>query len=372
MNEQNDFALVRRPPSAVEKAEPGARRILSGMVADTLAVARKEQIAPAVAKFRIGDYEWREPDYRQILIWSNAVGLKPEEVVARLFNPESLKVDDDGKQTSLFPFFDEPLFANSRLLKVSWDLRRLRCDSIEWVEGLEITHVRFIGAPDVRCLSDIGALPLQKLVWLSCCWQGLTAINLASVPQLREFTCECNQLENLVLDSVPELTHLNCDDNEIESLDFRSTPKLTGLSCEGNHLTTLDLSGLRQLEYGLCGGNELTELSLRNLPTLDALDCYANQIRTLDLSQVPELEQLDCHANEIWKLDLSHCPKLWSLDCADNQIAELNVSCCGNLRSLDCSKNRIATLDIRDLEHLETLIYDDKTTKLLKRSDQEF
>jgi TPR repeat protein len=34
----NNFPLVRRPSSAVEKAAPGAKRILSGMVADTLAL----------------------------------------------------------------------------------------------------------------------------------------------------------------------------------------------------------------------------------------------------------------------------------------------------------------------------------------------
>lgn len=39
MNEKNDFALVRKPSSAVEKAAPCAKRILSGMVAETLALA---------------------------------------------------------------------------------------------------------------------------------------------------------------------------------------------------------------------------------------------------------------------------------------------------------------------------------------------
>ena len=39
MNEKNNLALVTRPPRALEKAEPGAKRILSGMVADTLALA---------------------------------------------------------------------------------------------------------------------------------------------------------------------------------------------------------------------------------------------------------------------------------------------------------------------------------------------
>jgi DNA-binding NtrC family response regulator len=39
----NHFPLVRKPSSAVEKAAPGARRILSGMVADALALAKNKE-----------------------------------------------------------------------------------------------------------------------------------------------------------------------------------------------------------------------------------------------------------------------------------------------------------------------------------------
>lgn len=41
-SEKNDFALVPKTPAALEKVEPGAKRLLSGMVADTLALARVE------------------------------------------------------------------------------------------------------------------------------------------------------------------------------------------------------------------------------------------------------------------------------------------------------------------------------------------
>src|ERR1039458_9094495 len=43
MNGKNDLALARKPSSAVEKAAPGAKRILSGMVGDTLDLARKTE-----------------------------------------------------------------------------------------------------------------------------------------------------------------------------------------------------------------------------------------------------------------------------------------------------------------------------------------
>ena len=42
MDEQHNSALVPRPPGALEEVQPGARRILSGMVADTLALAKRE------------------------------------------------------------------------------------------------------------------------------------------------------------------------------------------------------------------------------------------------------------------------------------------------------------------------------------------
>lgn len=44
MNKQNDFALVTRPASVVEKAESGAPRILCDMIADTLALAKSHKL----------------------------------------------------------------------------------------------------------------------------------------------------------------------------------------------------------------------------------------------------------------------------------------------------------------------------------------
>jgi hypothetical protein len=40
MSEKNNYAIVRKPSSTVEKAAPGAKRVLAGMVKDTLALAK--------------------------------------------------------------------------------------------------------------------------------------------------------------------------------------------------------------------------------------------------------------------------------------------------------------------------------------------
>jgi hypothetical protein len=68
MDENNKFALVPRPPSEIEKAEPGAKRVLSGMVADTLALARIVQPDIVICTVLIGDdTDGVIPSYLKIL-----------------------------------------------------------------------------------------------------------------------------------------------------------------------------------------------------------------------------------------------------------------------------------------------------------------
>jgi phosphotransferase system HPr (HPr) family protein len=58
---QNDYALVKRPSSAVEKAAPGAKRVLSGMVADALALAKEMSRSSDVSEQRTRfefDLQW--------------------------------------------------------------------------------------------------------------------------------------------------------------------------------------------------------------------------------------------------------------------------------------------------------------------------
>jgi CheY-like chemotaxis protein len=42
MNDKNNFALVPKLPGSLEKAEPGAKRIVSSMIADMLALTKEE------------------------------------------------------------------------------------------------------------------------------------------------------------------------------------------------------------------------------------------------------------------------------------------------------------------------------------------
>jgi TPR repeat protein len=67
MNNKEEFALMRKPSSAVEKAAPGAKRILSGMVAETLVLGQKVEANALYQKFRI-NHNLRKYDYARSLL----------------------------------------------------------------------------------------------------------------------------------------------------------------------------------------------------------------------------------------------------------------------------------------------------------------
>ena len=290
MNEKNDYALVRRPPSAVEKAEAGTKRVLSSMVADALSLAAKEKTAVPSRKFRIGEYEWREPDYRQILLWAKALGLEPQEVIRELLT--------EPAKTS---------FVDGALLAVDWYFESL---PFGWIDGLTMTSLAYWSVPKERASL---APRLPSLTSLSCDQLLLTALDLSAVPKLEWLWCSGNQLTELDLSSVPMLRIFWCDENALTGLDLSSVPLLTEFGCQGNQFIELDPSCLPLLTELWCTENQLTELDLSAVPLLTKLGCSKNQLIELDLSHVPLLESLYCKDNPIDKLDIRHLKHLREL-----------------------------------------------------------
>jgi|ERR1041385_3828 hypothetical protein len=172
MNGSDDFALTPRPPNTLEKSGPGAARILAGIVADTLALVKRDSFAPAAAKFLIGDHEWREPDYRQILVWARALTLEPEEVIRRLLR---------GKKRGSSPEWNETKFANGMLLKLNWDFELLPLQGFEWIDGLAMTHLGFSSS---AAKAPTLSLRLPLLTHLSCSNLGLKELDLSGDPML--------------------------------------------------------------------------------------------------------------------------------------------------------------------------------------------
>ena len=82
MTHDNKKGLI--PRSSSEVAGDGRRKspVIKRMTRDVL--TRAEVHGVDQSRFRIGDYEFREPDYRQVLQWAEVGNLAPERVVEHL------------------------------------------------------------------------------------------------------------------------------------------------------------------------------------------------------------------------------------------------------------------------------------------------
>jgi hypothetical protein len=212
MENDEPKALIVRPTSGLQQRDSGAENVLSPVVSDALTIARRCDIADTSARIRVGKYEFREQDYRQILIWSQEGGKSPEELVSFLedaHDKEPLSLVDDGP-------------------------------------------IKHLILPDPKQFE----FPQQRL-------------QISHLPNLTKLWCSARNLAELKLVcKSAALTTLNCFDNQLTELDLSNVPALTYLSCRGNELTELDLSNVSALTELGCHGNELTELDLSNVPEL--------------------------------------------------------------------------------------------------------
>lgn len=341
MEPSHERSIILRPDFGIEKPVVGESRIVAAMVNETLAVARLDS-QQLHARFKIGAYEWCEPDYRQLLVWAKALNFEPEEVIYRLLEGKM-----KGLAQSVATEWTKTVFADGRLLRLNWSFDLLPLESFEWVDGLALTHLAFQSfSKRVPILS----LRLPSLTHLLCNRLGLRELDLSSMPKLKSLNLGWERLTTLDISGVPQLTYLGCGETPITRLDLSKVPSLTWLVLESNQLTELDLSYVPMLKTLHCAENQLTELDLTKMPMLTTLCCLMNKIAKLRLAEMPELTNLCCWVHELTELDLSKSPMLTELDCGTNKLTEL---------------------DIRALQHLTKLRYDADTTHLIHRPDQD-
>lgn len=85
MKSNDTKALIHHPGTAITPGQSkGTSPVIARITQDVLTRARSAQRELSQARFRIGEYELREPDYRQILDWAENVGMEPEDVLAVL------------------------------------------------------------------------------------------------------------------------------------------------------------------------------------------------------------------------------------------------------------------------------------------------
>ena len=356
---KGDFSLIPRPSHELTAPLIGRSRILGEMVEETLAFGREEAFAKA-ARFKIGDYSWCDPDYRQILLWAEALKMDSLLVIEKLVAGK----DPHGVATQ---------FQDGRMLSLSWNLAELPL--LDFCEGLTVQELRLyrqVGGEPKQ--SEIGkiSLTVPTLRLLHCGYGRLQFLSLSGIAHLTELWCFTNELTDLNLFQVPKLTKLLCSGNQLTKLDLSHVPSLVELSCSCNPLMELDLCYVPNLKELSCMKNQLRKLNLCHIPNLTKLRCSQNQLTELDLPKVPNLTELWCGDNQLRELDLSRVPHLTELWCGDNQLRELDLSCVPHLTELSCIRNQLRELDIRALRKLTKLYYDSGKTRLIQRPDQSF
>lgn len=327
-------SLVRRAGTDLAVHGQRGAHIVARMVGGALEITRRNDVVPE-RLYRLGKYELRGPDYRQMLRWAKALACTPEYVLNRLDEATS-KVCESS------------LVEGNCIQSIALDLERLPLESLDWEDGLQLGRLVIFGG----CMPRWGgaALPSIKVLELRCA-TVTGGLDLSPLPRLEELRCSASKLKSLDLSPVPQLTHLWCANNRLTSLDLSAVPKLAELECDGNQLTTLDLSPVTRLTRLDCRRNNLTLLDLSSVRSLTSLCCRNNKLTGLDLSMTRLLTLLDCGKNGLTTLDLSPVPCLTRLDCDGNDLAEIDLSSVPKLDHLECYGNhRLTEIDLRQLD----------------------
>jgi Leucine-rich repeat (LRR) protein len=354
-DEENSRWLVTRPSGELCVLPATTNRLVSEMVEVSLAITRQ------AALFKIGEYEWREPDFRQLLMWAEALKMEPATVINKLV------ARNDARQAP-------SRFHDGRMLSLTWNLAELPLTNFKCVEGLTIEELRLYEPLAVRIKSaeipDV-SVSLRSLRLLNCrCRIGV--LTLSDMPSLTVLDCDGSGLKKLNLSGVPNLNRLRCSSNQLRDLDLAQVPNLSELACYQNPLSELDLSNVPNLSELWWGDNQFTKLDLSHVPNLTKLWCARSQLTELDLSHVPNLTELCCHKNQLPKLDLSHVPNLSKLWCFGNQLTELDLTHVPNLTNLWCHGDQLTQLDIRPCQKLSWLSYGEEQTRLIHCPNQQF
>ena len=139
------------------------------------------------ALHRVGKYEFREPDYRQILIWAKALDLEPVEIVKRI---------EEGHSDDSYEWTPALRVENGVIVSLTWDFDLLPLVEFQWVDGLLIRHLIFNGSPAVPPRLS---LRLPRLDYLSCVSLKLSKLDISFFPNLTHLYCGGNRLTELDL-----------------------------------------------------------------------------------------------------------------------------------------------------------------------------
>lgn len=316
-----------------------------------------------IIRYRLGEYELRESDYRHILHWADTLGLSPKALLTILANDMTV---EEGAITELVWDFDSLPIKHMDMRQLDMIALRLKGTAFsqdfmpKFPLNLKVLSIRDLGLTEL----DLGLLP--TLTGLDCANNQLTELDLTLFPRLEMLDCSNNQLKSLDLTLSFNILELRCGFNQLTQLELTSPKNLVSLHCPHNQLTELNVDELYGLNFLYCSSNHLVKLNVSPIPPensytwdqeteelknitvescLCLIDCSDNQLAELDLTAMPDLNVLVCRSNSLTELDLSGVSTLKVLDCSNNLITALDLSPVNELVELGCENNPFTARD---------------------------
>lgn len=152
------------------------------------------------------------------------------------------------------------------------------------------------------------------------------------------------------------ITLFDCSFGSVTAINLASAPNLIKLSVNNNSLAALDLSANTAL-YSLHVETNpaLTALNLSNNTALELLYCYDNNMTSLDVTANTKLTTLNFNNNKLMNIDLSHNTALKSIYAVNNQFETIDLSKNVNLTYVSLNTNKLKTIDVSALIALKSL-----------------
>lgn len=235
--------------------------------------------------------------------------------------------------------------------------------TVDWGDGTPVAYTTDTISAPVKG-STVTLTGNEKLVFICCSDNGLTAVDISKAPQLQSFSCANNQLTELNTSSNTELTDLNCSNNQISALTITSNQKLQNLLAANNQLTRF--IGIPSLLSVDVSGNQLTSLSMTSSRSIDYLNFGENDVKTLAFT-APDITTVCGDANQLTSFSISGgMNNLVDVSVADNQLNTLNLRTAVGVKGVYCANNQLNRIilaeELRQARCLD--VYDCRNNRL--------
>ncbi|TCI84734.1 T9SS type A sorting domain-containing protein [Tenacibaculum sp. M341] len=243
---------------------------------------------------------------------------------------------------------------------------RLNNKNISDLTGIEY----FVNIRELSCEeNNITSLNLEKntkLVKLFCGNNSnLTTINITNCPQLEDISAGNTSLNSIDLSNNTLLEELFLQNGNLTSLNVSSCTKLNYLNCSSNQIESLDLIANSDITTLRAGYNNLTRIDISNCTLLPELYLDNNQLTNIDISSNINLTQILLRNNNLTSIDVSNNTKLSSIDLRDNNLTAVDVSSLEDLVTFQVGYNEITSVDISNNKKLTHISVEDNNLSQL-------